>query len=104
MQQRTATVTNQRMRGRRRRQYHFTINTQTSNLPGQHWVGVTVWPEQAASYIFDPLGLPPPTLLIKALRKHLQVRHIAYNQRQIQPLNSLLCGPLVLSHIALLES
>jgi len=79
--------------------YHFIVNNQTANLPGQHWLGVSVLPNSTA-YIFDPLGLPPPQMLIQSLRRNLHVAGpINYNKTQIQRANSNNCGQLVLKHL-----
>jgi len=76
---------------------HFVINTQTSNLSGQHWIAVTVL-HNSKAYIFDSFGLPPPTLLIKQL-KHQGITRIYFNKRQIQPFNTSFCGQLALLHL-----
>lgn len=76
---------------------HFIINTQTSNLPGQHWIAVTVCDSDRA-YIFDSFGVPPPTLLISQLRQR-GIRKIYYNKKQIQSFDTLLCGQLALQHL-----
>lgn len=75
---------------------HFIINTQTSNLPGQHWIAVTI--NRNKAYVFDSFGLPPPQLLISQLRQY-GVRRILYNSRQIQPINTQMCGQLALQHL-----
>ena len=76
---------------------HFIINTQTSNLPGQHWIAVTVCDNNKA-YIFDSFGVPPPTLLINQLKRR-GIRKIYYNKRQVQNFGTLLCGQLALQHL-----
>lgn len=76
---------------------HFIINTQTSNLLGQHWIAVTVYDNDKA-YIFDSFGVPPPTLLVNQLKKR-GIRKIYYSKRQIQPFDTLICGQLALQHL-----
>jgi len=76
---------------------HFIINTQTSNLPGQHWIAVTVCDNNKA-YIFDSFGVPPPTLLINQLKRR-GIKRIYYNKRQVQNFGTLLCGQLALRHL-----
>lgn len=75
---------------------HFIINTQTSNLPGQHWIGVTVY--RNIAYVYDSFGLPPPALLVTQLRQR-GVNNIYYNRQQIQPYNTTICGHLTLQHL-----
>lgn len=77
--------------------FNFISNTQTKNLPGQHWVGVSVdWTRSA--HIFDPLGFPPSRLLVKNLRD-MGVKNITYNSQQIQNVYDINCGELVLQHL-----
>ena len=76
---------------------HMIINTHTSNLPGQHWIAVTVCDNNKA-YIFDSFGVPPPTLLINQLKQR-GIQKIYYSKHQIQPLNTIICGQLALQHL-----
>lgn len=76
---------------------HFIINTQTSNLPGQHWIAVSL--HQRRAYVFDPFGQPPPSLLIQQLLQHGGIQQIYYNTKQVQPINSQICGQLALQHL-----
>jgi len=46
----------------------FIINTDTSNLPGSHWIAVVVRNNEA--YCFDPLGFPPPLKLAYWMNQH----------------------------------
>lgn len=71
-------------------QFSFIVNNQSHNLPGQHWIAVSVKNKKA--YIFDPLGLPPPLMLTSKLNKY----NISYNMQQHQPTDSNLCGQLAL--------
>lgn len=75
---------------------HFIINTQTSNLPGQHWVAVTI--QNNTAYIFDSFGNPPKPLLVRQL-KDQGITKIYYNKRQIQPYNTTFCGQLAVKHL-----
>lgn len=76
---------------------HFIINTQTSNLPGQHWIAVTVYDNEKA-YIFDSFGVPPPSLLVNQLKRR-GIQKIYYSQQQVQNFGTLLCGQLALQHL-----
>ena len=78
--------------------FHFIVNNQTSNLPGQHWLGVSVMAHTA--HIFDPLGLPPPRLLVYNLKRKLGIRHVSYNKRQEQQVWEQNCGPRVIAHLS----
>ena len=82
-----------------RKLQHFIINTQTSNLPGQHWIAVSI--HQRRAYIFDSFGQPPPRLLIKALRHGgiTQRGGIYYNTQQVQTYGTKNCGELALRHL-----
>lgn len=75
---------------------HFIINTQTSNLPGQHWVAVSICNNTA--YIFDSFGQPPPALLVKQLKKR-GITKIYYSKKQVQPFNTIICGQLAIKHL-----
>lgn len=75
---------------------HFIINTHTSNLPGEHWVAVSV--QNNIAYIFDSFGIPPPTLLVSQLKQR-GITKIYYNKKQIQPFDTTICGQLSLKHL-----
>lgn len=79
------------------RTYHFVVNTQTHNLPGQHWIGVTI--RNKTAYIFDPFGSPPSQLLIHYLKRRTTARNFQYNKKQLQPLGTVICGHLVIQHL-----
>ena len=79
-----------------KRLQHFIINTQTSNLPGKHWVAVST--HQRKAYYFDSFGLPPPSLLVRQLRNG-GIKEITYNTRQVQAFNTQVCGRLALQHL-----
>ena len=67
----------------------FIINTDTSNLPGQHWIAVCI--RENIGYVFDPLAMiPPPLRLINWMNKRYD--QWSYNKRQVQPIDSTLCG------------
>lgn len=77
---------------------HFIINTDTTNLPGKHWIAVTIFNNKHA-YIFDSFGIPPPSLLISQLRQR-SIDKIYYSRQQIQPFGTQICGQLSLKHLA----
>ena len=70
--------------------YGFIVNTQTQNLPGQHWIAVRVFHDQA--WIFDPLAFPPVAEIGQHLLDRCQIRVIHTPEVSIQPLNTVSCG------------
>ena len=78
---------------------HFIVNTQTSNLPGQHWLGVSIL-SNGQVYIFDPLGQSPPQALVRQLQRQRGVHRITYNKHQYQSFLSTQCGQHVLSYLS----
>jgi len=89
------------LRGRRRKQIECGIlNLNTSAQPGSHWVAYFV--KNSKAVYFDSFGnLPPPPELIKYLGK---TTLIAYNHKQIQPFNSVICGHLCIVFILMLNA
>lgn len=68
----------------------FILNTQTANLPGQHWIAVAVLNRRI--YVFDPLGAHSyPHYLVHYLHKDLK-RRVIYNTRVIQNPMTNTCG------------
>ena len=83
---------------------HFIVNTQTKNLPGQHWVAVSIAPHRGVALIFDSLGMPPARQLIRNIQRAWRtINTIRYTQKQVQSLDSANCGHWALRHIYLLE-
>lgn len=64
------------------------VNTDTSNLPGTHWIAVAFRNDTA--YCFDPLGYPPPLKVITWLNTNFN--RWKCNLRQIQSNLSTQCG------------
>jgi len=64
------------------------INTDTHNLPGQHWVAIHARKDEA--YYFDSFGQPPPTTIATWLSKYYS--KWTSNTRQVQSINSNFCG------------
>ena len=65
------------------------INTDTSNLPGQHWIAIYVTADNRGE-VMDSYGLLPPTTVQRWLNRH--TRQWIANNRLIQPPNSDSCG------------
>ena len=68
------------------------VNTQTSNLEGEHWLAVYHKPEHIL--VFDPFGFYYPSLLVSQISS--LSKPIIYNRTQYQKLLSTNCGPLCL--------
>ena len=64
------------------------VNTQTSNLGGEHWLAVYNKPD--AVYAFDPLGYYYTTILVSKLQA--MSKKIVYNRIQYQELFTTTCG------------
>lgn len=66
------------------------VNTDSSNLPGRHWIAVYVKPHVLE--VFDPFGaIAYPHLLIARLHMDPR-RRVAYNRMGIQEPTSKACG------------
>lgn len=71
----------------------FVVNLDPHNLPGSHWIAVTINSNSIAWY-FDSYGLPP---FIKSLKNFISCHsyHFTFNQHQLQSLYSDICGQYV---------
>jgi hypothetical protein len=67
----------------------FIVNTQTHNLPGEHWLAVYVG--EASIRVFDPMGFYYPAKLVNQLSMGCR-KEIIYNRIRFQPPLSNLCG------------
>ena len=65
----------------------YITNTQTSNLPGQHWIAIYA---NKMIHVFDPLGAHYPPYLVRRLQS--SGRPICYHWEPIQDPNSTTCG------------
>ena len=72
----------------------FIVNTDTHNLPGQHWIGV-IFERNGIIKAFDPLGFFYPPALQIYLKRHLP-RTIWYNRVMHQSPHETTCGKHVL--------
>jgi len=66
----------------------FIVNTQTHELPGEHWIAVYI--TQSEIYVYDPFGFYYPSLLVKKLTE--MNRRIVYNRSRDQDPFSNSCG------------
>lgn len=67
----------------------FIVNTDSSNLPGQHWIAVYVRTSKEG-FVFDSFGQSPPL----QVQHWMNIRGISWtcNMRQVQSHESTLCG------------
>ena len=66
----------------------FIINTQSSNLPGEHWLAVNI--TYTKIELFDPFGLYYPSPLVDYLTR--SGKRVIFNKIQYQDFNTNLCG------------
>jgi hypothetical protein len=68
----------------------FITNTDTSNLPGEHWLAVS-YENGGIVRAFDPLGFFYPPLLVAKLH-HFPNTRVIYNRKMIQNPFDTSCG------------
>lgn len=73
----------------KKRNAMLVMNTDTSNLPGQHWVAVII--RRKVGYCFDSLGFPPSSTLSKWMNRQCD-KWSSNTNRRVQPMYSELCG------------
>lgn len=73
------------------------VNTDTSNLPGEHWLAVYISNERIN--VFDSFGFYYPDMLVTQLERIN--RPIVYNRIQYQDPLSTVCGQFCLLWLAL---
>jgi hypothetical protein len=69
----------------------FVINTDTSDLPGSHWVALFYTSLSQFEY-FDSFGLPPLHREIASFIRNNSDRPLVYNGRALQDINNSTCG------------
>ena len=67
---------------------NFIINTHTHNLPGEHWLAVSIL--NGVGFAFDSFGFYYPNSLRSYLRRHCQ--KVYYNSHQYQEIHEKTCG------------
>ena len=67
----------------------FIVNTDSANLPGQHWLAVS-YSRCGIVRAFDPLGVFYPDLLANYLAK--RGRHVIFNRTTYQDPSRRTCG------------
>lgn len=71
------------------------VNTDTHNLPGQHWIGV-IFDQNGMIKAFDPLGFFYPPALREYLRRQ-RARKLWFNHIMYQKPGEATCGIHVLN-------
>jgi hypothetical protein len=66
---------------------------------GSHWVGLYITPKKEVLY-FDSFGMPPPI----EVKEFVSYKPVAMNTRQIQNVNSTLCGFYCLFFLKYIET
>lgn len=66
----------------------YVVNTQTSSLPGEHWIAIYVKPYNVS--VFDPLGFYYPSLLVNIVSRMRS--KLTYNYIRYQDPLTLTCG------------
>lgn len=69
--------------------FSFIVNTDTANLPGQHWIAVS-YSKCGIVRAFDPLGVFYPTLLSNYLAK--RAKRVIFNRITYQDPTRRTCG------------
>ncbi len=70
-------------------------NTQTSDLPGMHWVALFI-KKNGVGYFFDSYGCRPGTTYMNDTIKR-NCRFWCFNQKPLQSLDSDVCGTVLLA-------
>lgn len=78
----------------------FVINTDSSNLPGQHWIAVYL--RKGRAFVFDSFGESPPL----KLQNWLNNRGLEWtcNLRRVQSPESTLCGAYCIYFLCFITS
>jgi hypothetical protein len=74
----------------------FVINTDTSTLPGEHWIAVYITTSNIRA--FDPLGCYYPSLLVRKLSSIGKKVH--YNRVMYQDPTTQMCGPICMQWLS----
>jgi len=77
----------------------FVINYDEMSEPGSHWVSLYIDPNDM--FYFDSYGIPPLQSVIDLAVRFK--KNLYYNDKMIQPLDSVICGELSVSFIGLME-
>ena len=80
--------------------YRFIVNTQTVNLPGEHWLGIS-YEENGIVLAFDPLGFYYPSSLVEYLLN--TSRKVYFNYHQYQKPGTTVCGQMCVAFLKSLK-
>ena len=84
--------------------YRFIVNTQTKNLPGEHWLAIS-YEKNGVILAFDPMGFYYPLFLVTYLKKGSGGRHrIYFNSHPYQVPGTTICGELCLLFLRTLKN
>jgi len=67
------------------------VNTDTHNLPGEHWLGVS-YQKDGTVYAFDSFGFFYPRILRVYLNKIRRTRPVIYNRIHYQSIHEQTCA------------
>jgi len=70
---------------------NFIVNTDTHNLPGEHWLAVS-YQKGGIVYVFDPFGFYYPPILKIYVNKLKRAEPVIYNRIRYQGLLEQTCG------------
>lgn len=74
----------------------FIVNTDTTNLPGQHWIAIFI-DENNIGEVFDSFGRLPPSHIQRWM--NINTRFWYYSQDCIQSISSTMCGAFCLYYL-----
>ena len=72
------------------------VNTDTSNLAGQHWIAIWISPNKIGE-VFDSYGRLPPARVQRWM--NIQTRMWTFNRRLVQSYTSTKCGAFCLFYL-----
>ena len=75
----------------------FMVNTDSSNLPGKHWIALYISADGRGE-VMDSYGLLPPTPVQRWLNEHTR-RGWIYNRYLLQPPESDSCGQFCVDYL-----
>lgn len=77
---------------------NFIINTQTHNLPGEHWLAVS-YQKGGHVFAFDSFGYYYPLLLQNYLQKLKRTGSVSYNKIPFQDASEDTCGHYCIAYL-----
>lgn len=77
----------------------YILNYDNSNMSGSHWVGLYI--DNDTLEYFDSFGVPPLQNIIELAKEHK--KKLIYNDKMLQPLESVICGQLSVTFVMMRE-